>query len=280
MYDLGGRIAIVTGAARLRGIGRGCALALAKAGADLVITGTSRSPETFPEDEKKAGWQGLASVADEIEAMGRKVLPLTSDATKVQDVQSAIQATLDRFGRIDILINNAAFSRGNDRVPLVDLPDELFEKVVTTNLMSTFLFTKYVAKQMIKQGQGGKIVNLSSVAGKKGMRTFAAYNASKFGIVGFTQSLALDLAPYKINVNAICPGATETSRLDDYGVAQSKHWGVSVEEARAKLVASTIPLGRMATIEDIGNMAVFLSSEYSSFVTGQSINVCGGTVFY
>ncbi|MDO8673940.1 MAG: SDR family oxidoreductase [Dehalococcoidia bacterium] len=280
MYDLEGKVAIVTGAARLRGIGRGCALALARAGADIVITGTARTPDSLPDNEKKAGWRGLASVAEEIEALGRKVLPLTSDATKLADVQATVQATIERFGHIDILINNAAFSRGNDRVPIVDLPDELFEKVVTTNLMSTFLFTKNVARQMIEQGHGGKIVNLSSVAGKKGIRTFAAYNASKFGIVGFTQSVALDLAPYKINVNAICPGATDTTRLDDYGVAQAKHWGVSVEEARARLVAASIPLGRMATIEDIGNMAVFLSSECSSFVTGQSINVCGGTVFY
>ena len=280
MYNLEGKVAIVTGAARLRGIGRGCALALAGAGADVVVTGTSRSPGTFPEDEKKAGWQGLPSVVDEIKAMGRRALGLTSDATNPQDVQAIVQATVDSFGHIDILINNAASPRGKDRAPVYEVAEEEFLKVLLTNLMSTVVCTKYVSRQMIEQGRGGKIVNMSSISGKRAGRAVAAYDVSKFGIIGFTQSAALDLAPFKINVNAICPGATDTMRLDDWGLKEAREWEVSHEEAKKRIAAETVPLGRLGTVEDIANMAIFLSSSCSDFVTGQSINLCGGRVFY
>ncbi|MDO8671028.1 MAG: SDR family NAD(P)-dependent oxidoreductase [Dehalococcoidia bacterium] len=280
MYDLKGKVAIVTGAARLRGIGRGCALGLARAGADIVITGTARSPEAFPDDEKKVGWLGLSSVAEEVEAMGRQALAMTSDATNLQDVQALVQATVDRFGHVDILINNAGAPRGKDRAPVFDVPEEEFVKVIMTNLMSTFLCSKYVARQLIKQGQGGKIINMSSISGKRGGRAVAAYDTSKFAIIGFTQSLAMDLAPFKINVNAICPGATDTMRLDDWGLAEARQWGVSHAEAKMRIAVETVPLGRLATVEDVANMAVFLSSSCSDFVTGQSINLCGGRVFY
>lgn len=263
--ELKGKVAIVTGAGRLRGIGRAAAIALAKLGADVVVTGTGRKPENYPEDEKAIGWKDIESVAELIRAEGSKALALVADVTNEDHVKNMISKTIEEFGRIDILINNAAYARAEDRVPILDLDENVFQKVVDIKLTGTFLCTKGAVEHMIKQGDGGKIVNISSTAGKKGSANFLAYNAGNFGVVGMTQSMARELGEYNINVNAVCPGAVDTSRMD------------VVRDDWDKMAAAT-PIGRNGSDKEGGDFCAYLCTEAASWIHGQSINQNGGSV--
>lgn len=267
MGELDGKVAIVTGAGRLRGIGRATAVELANLGADVVVTGTGRDPNTFPPDEKAIGWKDVESVAQQIRNRGRRSLTLTVDVTKKDHVQDMVDQTIETFGRIDILINNAAFPRGVDRVPISELEEDIFQRVVDIKIRGTFLCTKAVLKHMITQGQGGKIVNISSSAGKRGSANTLAYNAANFAIVGMTQSMARELGPYGINVNAVCPGAVDTHRMDLLG--RGERW--------EKMAAAT-PIGRNGTDEETGAFCVYLCTNAASWIHGQSININGGTL--
>ena len=139
MSELEGRVALVTGAGRLRGIGRATAVALAKLGADVIVTGTGRSPDTFPDDEKAIGWRDVESTAEQIRELGRRATTAVFDVTDENSVQSAIDQAVQEMGRIDILINNAAVGRGQDRVPVEELPTEVFQRVLDVKVRGTFL---------------------------------------------------------------------------------------------------------------------------------------------
>ncbi|MEK7806216.1 MAG: glucose 1-dehydrogenase [Chloroflexota bacterium] len=279
MYDLSGKVAIVTGAGGRHGIGRAIALRLAQEGADVVVTDIQRGPGAIRPEDRLAGWQGLPSVVSEIEALGRESLGLFSDVSDSAQVADMVSRTLDRFGRIDILVNNAGSQPGRDRVPVVDLEEDAFDEVMRVNVRGTFLCSKAVARHMVRRGGGGKIVVISSGAGKRGRARFAAYCASKFALVGFTQSLAQELGPHRINVNAICPGLVDTERTDFIAAALAPE-GHSAEEYRVMMLrerAASIPLGRVALGDDIARMAAFLASSESDYVTGLSISVSGGS---
>ena len=267
MGELDGKVAIVTGAGRLRGIGRACAVALAGLGADVVVTGTGRDPASFPPDEKAVNWRDVESTAEQVRELGRRALTLTVDVSDSGDVQAMVDRTLEEFGRIDILMNNAAFARGPDRVPILDLDDDIFQKVVDIKIGGTYLCTKAVARELIRQGEGGKIVNVSSVAGKRGSPNTLAYNAANFAVVGMTQSMARELGPHGINVNCVCPGAVDTHRMDDVG--RGEEW---------EDLARNTPIGRNGTDEEIGEFMAYLCTEAASWIQGQSINLNGGTV--
>ena len=184
MGELDGKVAIVTGAGRLRGIGRGAAIAFAGLGADVVLTGTGRDPSTFPPDEKEVGWRDIESSAEQVRALGVRALPLVVDVADEASVDAMVSRTLEEFGRIDILVNNAAYARGPDRVPLLELDPAILQKVVDVKIRGTFLCSKAVARVLIEQGDGGKIVNVSSGAGKRGGANALAYNAACFAQVG------------------------------------------------------------------------------------------------
>ena len=265
MGELDGKVAIVTGAGRLRGIGRAAAVSLAKLGADVVVTGTGRNPENYPEDEKAIGWRDIESVADLVRAEGRRALPLVADVTNRDHVKNMIAQTIKELGRIDILINNAAYARAEDRVPILNLNEDTFQKVVDIKITGTFLCTKGAVEHMIKQGDGGKIVNISSAAGKRGSANILAYNAANFGIVGMTQSMAKELGPHNINVNCVCPGAVDTSRMD----VVRDDWDT---------MAANTPIGRNGTDDEVGDFCAYLCTEASSWIHGQSINQNGGSV--
>ena len=267
MGEFDGKVAIVTGAGRLRGIGRAAAVELARLGADVVITGTGRNPDSFPPDEKEIGWKDIESVSDQVRAEGRRALPLIVDVSNQESVESMVDRTIEEFGRVDILINNAAFARGPDRVPILDLSPEIFQKVVDIKLTGAFLCTKAVIRHLIDQGEGGKLVNVASGAGKSGSANTLAYNAGNFGMVGMTQSMARELGPHRINVNCVCPGAVDTHRVDDLG--RGELW------AQAAAMAA---IGRTGTDAEVGAFIAYLCTEAASWIHGQSINMDGGYI--
>ena len=266
--ELEGKVAIVTGAGRMRSIGRPIAVKLAEAGADVVLTGTGRAPENYPDDEKQAGWRDIESVAAECREHGVRVLTLVSDICNESDNQVLVEEAVRELGRVDILVNNAGAARGDDRQAVVDLPYEEWRKVLVTNLDGTFLLSKAFARQLISQGEGGSIVNISSIASKVAGANTSAYASSKAGINALTRSMSLELGQHQIRVNAICPGVIDTYRMDDVG--RGDLW---------QEVLQSIPLGRAGDGSECAEMTLFLVSERGAWVTGQAINVDGGHVW-
>lgn len=271
MYGLDGKVALVTGAGGQKGIGRAIALRLASEGANVVVSDLT--------DNGSGAWRGLPAVVDEITAMGRESIGVTGSVADSSDVDRMIETALNRFGKIDILVNNAGAPAGPDRVPVIELPEEVFDLVLSVNVKGTFMMSRAVARHMIHRGGDGKIINMSSISGKKGNARFAAYCASKFAVIGFTQSLALELAEHKINVNAICPSLIDTERV--FGMASTlRPDGVSIEEFHDVMVERTNvanPLGRIGQPEDVARTAAWLASDEAAYLTGQSVNVSGGS---
>jgi 3-oxoacyl-[acyl-carrier protein] reductase/meso-butanediol dehydrogenase/(S,S)-butanediol dehydrogenase/diacetyl reductase len=214
------------------------------------------------------GWRDIDSVAEEVGELGRKALPLVIDIRKADEDVRLVEETVREFGRIDILVNNAASSRGADRVNLVDLAEDEWRRVLEVNLTGTFLVTKAVARKLIDQHEGGRIINIGSVAGRRGMPNFGAYATSKAGLVLFTQVLAQELAPHKINVNCVCPGLTDTYRMED----------ITRPGPVRDAVMNTIPLRRPGEPEEIGEFVAFLAGPGGSYIHGQTIHVDGGVV--
>ena len=266
--ELAGKVAIVTGAGRLRGIGRAAALALARLGCDVVVTGTGRDPATFPDDEKAIGWRDIESTAEQVRAAGRRSLPLVVDITQAEAVQRMVDETVWQLGRVDILVNNAAFPRAQDRVPVVELEEAVFRRVLDIKVIGSFLCSRAVARVLIQQGQGGRIVNVSSIASKISEPNTAAYAAANAGLEGMTRSMARELAHYGVTVNAVCPGTIDTARMDVLG--RGEEW-----ESRIK---RRIPLGRAGTDEEVGEYIAFLCTKTASYITGQALNIDGGIV--
>lgn len=272
MYHLEGKVALVTGAGGEQGIGRAIATRLAEEGADVVVSDIAPRPHR----ENRSGWNGLPDVVREIEAMGRRSVALTADVTHARQVDDMVRQSVEHFGQIDILVNNAGALAGRDRVPVVELEEEQWDRIQTVNVKGTFLCSQAAARHMIERGRGGKIINMSSVAGKRGAARYAAYCASKFAVVGFTQSLAQELAPHQINVNVICPYLVETERVGHMAAAL-KPDGMTTEDFRKELIDQfSVPLGRIAQPADVSNMAAFLASSQSDYLTGLSIIVSGG----
>jgi len=274
MYDLDNKVAIITGAGGKSGIGRSVATRLAKEGSKIIVTDIVENP--YPEE----GWNGLASVVEEIVTNGGEAAQILSDVTDFSSINNLIEEAIKKFGRVDILVNNAGATADKDRVPIFDLDESEWDKVIDVNLKGVFLFSKAFSKQLILQNQGGKIINISSIAGKKGSATFGAYNASKAGVIRLTESIALDLAKYNINVNSVCPSWVDTERVDVY-VEHLYQDNISHKEKRdlhLSSIESSVPLGRYASSDDVAKAVAFLSSEESSFVTGASLNVSGGII--
>lgn len=273
MYDLNGKVALVTGAGGKQGLGRAIALRLAAEGANVVVN------DIFPVRTGAPDWAGLPDLAREMEGLGVEALAVVADVSRADQVEAMVQQALDRFGRIDILVNNAGALAGKDRVPVVELEESEWDRILNVNAKGTFLCCRAVARGMIERGQGGKIINISSVAGQKGIARYAAYCSSKFAVRGFTQALALELAPHRINVNAICPGLVETERVDEMAAALAPV-GVSAAEQRRRMLEQTesgTPWGRIGQPSDVAQAAAFLASAESDYMTGLSVTVAGGS---
>lgn len=245
--ELTGKVALVTGGSR--GIGAACALRLAAAGARVVVNYQSQ-PEP------------AAALCAEIAAAGGEALAIQADITNADQVQAMFEQLLQHWQRLDILVNNAGICRDN---LLVRLKSEDWDAVMDTNLKGVFYCTKLAAKQMLRQ-KSGRIVNIASVVGQIGNPGQAHYAASKAGLIGFTKSVALELAPREIAVNAVAPGYIASEMTD----ALSE----KVREENLK----KIPYGRFGRCEEVAEMVLFLSSDRCRYITGQTFNVDGGMV--
>ncbi|HXY94184.1 MAG TPA: SDR family NAD(P)-dependent oxidoreductase [Acidimicrobiia bacterium] len=262
------KVAVVTGAGRMRSIGRPIAVELARAGCDVVLTGTGRPADRYPDDEKAAGWRDIESVADEVRALGRRALPVVSDVADPAAVDALAEQVTSEFGRVDIVVNNAGAARGADRVPVIDLDVDVWRHVIDVNLHGTFYMSRAFGRRLVDQGDGGSIVNISSIAGKLLAANTAAYSASKAAIHALTCAMSAELGRSGVRVNAVCPGIIDTFRMDD--VPRGEVWD--------QLVDRQVPLGRAGTGDDIAWIVLYLCSDQGAWITGQLYTVDGGTV--
>ena len=255
--QLEGRVAIVTGGGRE--IGKAIALALAREGADIVVAAEAMPP--------------LKKTAKEIEAMGRKSLAVLTDLLDPAQPLKMVEKALKKFGKIDILVNNSGNEGPIKNVAEMDLKG--WNDLFAVNLTGAMLCSRYVLEKSMIPRQSGVIINIASAAGRKGLPTRSAYSSSKFAIIGFTQSLASEVGRYGIRVNAIAPGAVEGERIERVFNISAKNMGVTYEQVVANSNARSA-LGRMVKPEEVGALAVFLASEQSSAITGQTINIDAG----
>ena len=288
MYDFNGKVALVTGTSRRKGIGCAIALRLARDGANVVVTDRAIDRDALAPWETDGGWDGLPSVVREIEKLDSRGLAVEADVTDPAQIDALVARAIEEFGRIDILVNNHKYFDASEdhsltRRSIIDLPNELFDAYVNVNLRGTFLTCKAVGKKLVEQGEGGKIVNIDSLAGKRPRPGMGAYSATKAGILRLTEVLALELGKHNINVNAICPGATATWGTSGRSIFEAmKSEGLSEDQAVEKVYVKsgqfpqTGALGRPGRPEDQANAVAFLCSSEADFITGQAINVCGG----
>lgn len=248
VFSLEGKVSLVTGAGR--GIGLGIARALAGAGSDLALVARTQAQ--------------LDEVAHSIVAdTGRRVVTISADVSRTEDLSGIVDEVLAKLDHIDVLVNNAGW---NIRKPFLEVTPDQFDQLVGIHLKSVYFLSQLVARQMVSAGNGGKIINLTSLTSKIGVQNISVYGAAKGGVFSLTKALALELAPHGINVNALAPGYTRTAMTE----------AAFLDEDRYKWMLSRIPLGRFGTPQDIGNTALFLASPASAYITGEVIYVNGG----
>jgi NAD(P)-dependent dehydrogenase (short-subunit alcohol dehydrogenase family) len=284
MYDFKNKVALVTGAGGKLGMGHAICVRLAKEGADIVACGHHLPPEGLSEQDRLEGWRGVESVVEEVKSFGRDAIAVKADVSDSRQVQDMAAAAFKKFGKVDILVNNAGMIE-YDHTSVVDKDEKIFERLLSVNVTGTFLCTKYIAKNMVERREGGKIINISSNAGKYAPRKgMAGYIASKFAVVGFTQATALDLAEYKINVNCLCMNSVITELMTGKGLREEAHrLGESLEETikrRYSHVEAKVPLGRPGTVEDIAAAVCFFASAESEYMTGLAITMTGGEIMF
>lgn len=256
---LNNRVAIVTGSGR--GIGRVIAHRLAQDGAYVVIASRSRENSEL--------------VSAEIRSMGMKSLPVICDVSDENSVIMMVEAVASLYGRIDILVNNVGIRGPIANVADMDLGG--WQETIATNLTGTMLCSREVLREMIPKGTGA-IVNISSDLGRRGYPSRSAYICTKWAQIALTQTMAQEVAEFGIRVNCVCPGTVEGKRIDDLVEAQSRRLGVTGESYRKKLEASAA-MKRLVTADEVAEAVLFLVCDEASAITGQSLNVCGGTVF-
>jgi meso-butanediol dehydrogenase/(S,S)-butanediol dehydrogenase/diacetyl reductase len=255
MAGLQGKSVIVTGSAT--GIGKAIAVRLASDGGDLVLADID--------------FEGLQAVAEEIRSIGNRCIPIETDVADAKAVQNMVDKCLEEYGKIDIAVNNAGVST---MAWTVDLTEKDWDYNMNVNAKGVFLCCRAEARAMIPQ-KHGKIINTASMAAKSGFPLLAHYTASKWAVVGFSISLALEVAKHNITVNCVCPGLVQTGMQAREISWESKLRGLTEDQVRQQYIAMT-PLGRLEQPEDVANLFSFLASDDSDFMTGQAINITGG----
>lgn len=256
LFDLSGKVALVTGGAR--GIGYGIAQRLAEAGAAVMLSSVSN--------------EGAAQAAARLVEQGWQAAGVQADAARVEDVQGSIHATVERFGRLDILVNNVGVFPVS---PLTQTTEELWDRVLDINLKGAFFATQAAAQQMIAQGQGGRIINIGSVDGFRPTYAMTPYSASKAGMRLLTQSSALQLGPHQINVNLIAPGFIHTDGGEAVTNEFAALFGLQGQDTLGAYIEG-LPLRRAGVPDDVARAALFLASSAADFITGTTIAVDGG----
>lgn len=256
---LQGRIALITGGGR--GIGRAIALGFAREGTSVAISARSQ-------DE-------IDSVVEEIHRIGGTALAMRADLSAPGNPQQLVELTLKAFGTVDILVNNAGVGSAPSPRPVADFDDDFWNLSLALNLTAPYLLCKAVLPSMLEKKRG-RIINISSVAGKIGLVHASAYCASKHGLLGLTKSLALEVAKDGITVNAICPGPVRTAMSDARLTYDARRMGMPVDEVEAQMT----PIGRRLFPEEIVPLAVLLASDASAAITGQAFNICGGVTMF
>lgn len=244
--NLENKVAIVTGASR--GIGKAIALKLAKDGADVVVTATTL--------------ETAQKTAKEIEAIGRKALPLAVNVADFSNAESLVASAFETFSKVDILVNNAGITKDN---LLIRMTQEQWDDVLSVNLKGAFNCIRAIARKLMKQ-RSGKIINITSVVGIMGNAGQANYSASKAGVIGLTKSVARELASRNIQVNAVAPGFIDTDMTD------------AIPDDMRENLENSIPLGKIGSTDDIAAAVAFLASDESNYITGQVLNVDGGMI--
>jgi NAD(P)-dependent dehydrogenase (short-subunit alcohol dehydrogenase family) len=266
-----GTVALVTGAARPRGIGRATALRLAEGGADVACLDLAKPYDEAP-GHPTASSDDLDSVVAEIESMGRRAIAVRADVSSEDQVEAAVAAATDALGTVTLVANVAGGSGvGFGLGPLVNLPTSEFHRVIDVNLVGTWLVSKACASRMVGAGVGGRICNVSSQAGKKPFPGIGAYCVAKAGVILLTQTMAAELGPVGISVNAVCPGTVDTDLVNPNGMLPTILGEKGMQEMLDKL-----PLRRLQTAEEIAASICWLLSDDARGVTGEAMNVSAG----
>ena len=267
------RVALVTGCGKRDGVGQAIARRLAASGVAVMVTDRAQTGVLNRRQEivgvKDDGWKGLESLVEAIEASGGTAASATGDIGEVADADRMVAETVERFGRVDILVNNAAAPQGLDRQEISSVPVEVFDEVIRVNLRGTYLMSRAVVPHMRAQ-RWGRIIAISSMAGVVPAPFSTAYSASKAGILGFTRALAMDVAKWGITVNAVCPAGVATSRA-----VLSLDPDLDVE-AEIERRGERVPVGRTGQPEDIAAAVAYLASDDSSLMTAQYLVLDGG----
>jgi len=245
------KIVVVTGASQ--GVGHGCATEFARAGADVAVIAR--------------GLERAEAAANDVRALGRQAHAIQADVTRDEDIARAVSEVLDRFGRIDVIVNNVGGRRGEPEGTLLDSGPEYWRQTIELNLYSVLACSKAVARTMIDRSLPGVIINIGSVAGFKATPGLAPYGAGKAALAQLTKTLGVELAPHRIRVNSVAPGMVDTDSLREF-----------LDDAALAERARQVPAGRIAKPEDIGKVVVLLASDMAGWVTGQTLIADGGEI--
>ena len=277
MYDLKGKVAIITGAGRPQGLGEAMAVRLAQEGCKVVIHDIGQVKGDIAPKHGVGTSDEIDQVVGGIKAKGGEAVGYAADMLVESEVAGLIAFAVETYGRLDILVNNAGI--GYLFGPLIEMTQEQWDAVLGVNLRGCFFGIKHAAKQMIKQGDGGRIINIASQAAKSGFGNTAAYTSSKHGLVGLTRVAGIELATHKITVNAICPNHVTTGLGAWQNDFMSKAQGKTEEEYLDGMRAR-IPMGRVGLVEDIAKACAFLCSDQADYITAEAMNVSGGEEYH